>query len=49
MGCLSLVARYGPPRMVQRAANYTLEGMLHLAANEFTSVEREGRLGTLVR
>ena len=35
--------------MVQRAANYTLAGMLYLTSNEFTNVEREGRLGTLVR
>jgi hypothetical protein len=40
--------RYGPPLIAQRIANFSLEAMLHLAINEFTTVEREGRLGVLV-
>ncbi|UJR27827.1 hypothetical protein I4U23_009095 [Adineta vaga] len=37
---------YGPPRVAQRIANYSLEAMLHLAMNEFTKPEREGKFGT---
>jgi hypothetical protein len=40
--------RYGPPRIAQRIANFSLEAMLHLAVNEFTEVERQRKLGVLV-
>ena len=34
--------------MAYRIANYTAEAMIHLAANEFSTPEREQRLGVLV-
>ena len=40
--------RYGPPKVAQRIANLSLEAMIYLAKNEFTSVEKQGRLGVLV-
>lgn len=44
-----LTFRYGPPSMIYRLANYTLEGMLYLSMNEFTTPEREQKLGVMVR
>ena len=40
--------RYGPPQVAQRVANFSLEAMIYLAINEFTTVEKKGVLGTLV-
>lgn len=34
--------------MVHRLANYTLQAMLYLNMNEFTTPEREQKLGVLV-
>ena len=39
---------YGPPSMISHLANYTLDAMLYLAVNEFTTPEREQRLGVMV-
>lgn len=40
--------RYGPPEVAQRIANFSLEAMIYLAINEFTTPEKQGRLGNLV-
>jgi hypothetical protein len=40
--------RYGPPSMISHLANYTLDAMLYLVVNEFTTPEREQRLGVMV-
>jgi hypothetical protein len=34
--------------MAHRAANFTIQAMLHLAINEFTTPEREQKLGVMV-
>jgi len=41
--------RYGPPSMAHRIADFTIEAMLHLSMNEFTTPEREFKLGVMVR
>jgi hypothetical protein len=35
--------------MAHRIANFTIEAMLHLSINEFTTPERESQLGVMVR
>lgn len=39
---------YGPPLMIHRLANYTLYAMLYLSMNEFTTPEREQKVGVMV-
>ncbi|CAF4095490.1 unnamed protein product, partial [Rotaria sordida] len=39
---------YGAPYVAQRIANIALDAMLYLYDNEFTSVEREKKLGVLL-
>ncbi|CAF1152521.1 unnamed protein product [Rotaria sordida] len=39
---------YGPPSMTHRLANYTLQAMLYLNINEFTTPEREQKLGIML-
>jgi len=34
--------------MIHRLANYTLDGMLYLSMNEFTTPEREQKVGVMV-
>ena len=34
--------------MIYHLANYTLDGMLYLTLNEFTTPEREHKLGVMV-
>jgi hypothetical protein len=41
-------SRYGSPYVAQRIATLTLDAMLYVANNEFSSVEREQKLGTLL-
>ncbi len=43
-----LFSRYGSPYVAQRIANLALDAMLYLHNNEFTRVEREHKLGTLL-
>ncbi|CAF4130963.1 unnamed protein product, partial [Rotaria sp. Silwood1] len=38
---------YGPPRVAQRIANFSLEAMLYLSMNEFTRAEQQRKLGVL--
>ena len=40
--------RYGPPSMMHRIADLTIDAMLHLAINEFTTPERQHKLGVMV-
>lgn len=40
--------RYGPPSMTHRMANFTITAMIHLTMHEFSTPEREQRLGVLV-
>lgn len=40
--------RYGPPNFTQRAANLTLYAMAYLSWSEFTTPEREKKLGVMV-
>ena len=40
--------RYGSPSIMYRLANYTVEAMLYLSINEFSTPEREQRLGVMV-
>ncbi|CAF0832096.1 unnamed protein product [Rotaria sp. Silwood1] len=39
---------YGPSSMAHRLANYTLQAMLYLSINEFTTPEREQKLGVML-
>ncbi|CAF3237270.1 unnamed protein product, partial [Rotaria sp. Silwood2] len=39
---------YGPPSMANRLANYTLQAMLYLNINEFTTPERQQQLGVML-
>ncbi|CAF3473895.1 unnamed protein product [Rotaria socialis] len=39
---------YGPPRLAQRIANFSLKAMLHLSINEFTEPERQRKMGVLL-
>ncbi|CAM4803103.1 unnamed protein product [Rotaria magnacalcarata] len=39
---------YGPPRLAQRIANFSLKAMVHLSKNEFTEPERQRKLGILL-
>ena len=40
--------RYGSPFIAQRIADLTLDAILHLSINEFSSVEREQKLAGLL-
>lgn len=42
------VCRYGPPKVAQRVANLSLEAMIHLSIYEFTTPEKEDKLGIMV-
>ncbi|CAF0879088.1 unnamed protein product [Adineta steineri] len=39
---------YGPPSMIHHMANYTIQAMIHLVTNEFTTPERERKLGVML-
>jgi hypothetical protein len=41
-------ARYGSPSVMHVTANYTVEAMIYLVDNEFTTPEREQKLGVMV-
>ncbi|CAF2949931.1 unnamed protein product [Rotaria sp. Silwood2] len=43
-----IVIQYGTPYFAQRIASLTLDAMIYLSDNEFTRVERERKLGTLL-
>lgn len=45
---LYLYARYGSPIVAQRVANFSLDAMIYLHANEFTPAESERKLGILL-
>jgi hypothetical protein len=41
-------ARYGPPSMIHRMTDFTIQAMLYVVINEFTTPEKEGKLGIMV-